>query len=257
MYNGLNVVSSHLNAPTSHGIRAADGTWSAFTPIPSTSGPTGTARFVAATARSRALHVFSADAGATTLYSTVRDRDGNWSPRWLALKSFSGITSIATTRVDSTIVTAVTTKEDKLRYSIQASDGTWGGWGNIGNAAGEIGGFYQVALAGRNGQLHVFARSQTRAGVFHAYRRTDGTWRGFRSLSVFTDRKPRQITAANVGGEIHLAFHELTASGDQPLRYTVRHTDGSWRSIGTISGSSSGFAGRPSTVAVGATERVL
>lgn len=131
----------------------------------------------------------------------------------------------------------------KLHCSFQASDGTWGGWGDVGNAAGEIGGFYNVALAGLSGQLHVFALSQTRGGIFHAIRRKDGSWQQFRSLSVFTDRRPSTFCAANVGGEIHVGIIEITASNNQVIRCSVRRTDGSWRSIGTISGSSPGFAG--------------
>lgn len=256
MYNGLNVVASNINEVPSHGIRAADGTWSDFTPIPSTSAPTGVPN-IAATARANALHVFAATYGAANLYTTTRDKNGNWSPRWSAVKSFTGVTNVATTRVDSAIATAVTTDEDKLHLSFQASDGTWGGWGNVGNAAGSIGGFYNVALAGVGKQLHVFALSQTRGGIFHAIRRADGSWRQFRTLSVFGERRPSRFSAANVGGEIHVAIVEITASNNQVIRYSVRRTDGSWLSLGTISGSSSGFAGQPGAVAVGGTERVL
>jgi hypothetical protein len=255
MYNGLNVVIAGLNmGGPSHGIRRADGTWTAFTRIPSTSGPTTGIPSVAVTARSRQLHVFGASEGGTTLYQTVRNQDGNWSPSWTALRSFSSIRQVATTRVGTTIDTAVLTEDDVLRHSIQAPDGTWTGWGNIGSAAGEIGGFYRVALAGLGSQLHVFALSQNGGVAYHAVRNGDGSWRKFSKLSVFANYHPFEICAANIGGEIHVGIIEITASNTQVVRFSIRRTDGTWRSVGTV--SSSGIS-QPGILAVGGTERIL
>lgn len=111
-----------------------------------------------------------------------------------------------------------------------------------------------MALAGLNGQHHVFALNGS-DGVYHALWRTDGSWRQFRSLSVFDDDSPFEICAANVDGEIHVGFIELTDGGTRAIRYAIRRTDGSWRSVGTVSGS--GLADQPGILAIGGTKRIL
>jgi hypothetical protein len=252
MSNGLNVVAA-LEGTLGHAIRSADGTWTEFTPIPSEAGPTGVVSHVAVSTRAHALHVFSASDGGNTLYHTVRDKDGNWSPRWTALRTFAGIKQIASTRVDSGIATAVVTGEHKFRYAMQASDGTWGAWGSTGSAAGTIpNGFYRVALVGTGGSLQIFAQNLT-SEIFRAIRREDGSWREFKKASVFNNYSPVAICAANVGGEVQLGILDFPPGGPQVVRYSILR-DGSWQPVRTV--PSVGLPGGPAaSIAVSGTQR--
>lgn len=247
----LHTVATLNSGTPDYGVRrSADGSWTDFTPIPSASGPTTGAVHVAVTALNGELHVFGASEGGGTLYYTVRNADGVWQPRWVSLKTFGRISHIATTRVGSTIDTAVIA-DGKLFHAIRASDGTWSGWGNIEGAAGDIGDPYDVAVAGIGSQLHVMALNGS-SDVFHAIRSADGTWQPFRKAAVFNDFTPFVVSAANVGGELQVGIIDIAANGTQAVRHSIRRTDGSWQTAGTV--SRSGFTDEPGVLAMAATQ---
>jgi len=231
----LHVVAALNNGAPSHGVRnRSDGSWTAFSPIPSQSGPTTGAPHVAVTSLASKLHVFGASEGGSTLYHTVRNEDGSWQPRWVTLRTFGSIIShVATARVGTTIDTAVVT-DGKLFHAIRASDGTWSNWGNIEGAAGDIANdVLDVALAGIGAQLHVVALSGS-SEVYHAIRRGDGSWQRFRKVTAFSNYSPFAISAANVGGEMQVGIIDFTANASQIIRHNIRRSDGSWTPVRTV-----------------------
>ncbi|MFC3492475.1 hypothetical protein [Glycomyces rhizosphaerae] len=249
MNGNLHTVATLNGGTPDYGVRrSADGSWTAFTPIPSESGPTTGAVHVAVTALNGVLHVFGASEGGGALYHTVRNTDGVWQPRWVTLKTFGRISHIATTKVGSTIDTAVIA-DGRLFHAIRSSGGTWSGWGNIESAAGDIGDPYHVAVAGIGSQLHVVALNGS-SGVFHAIRRADATWQPFRKVAVFNNYRPFEVSAANVGGELQVGIIDLATNGTQAVRHSIRRTDGTWRSVSTV--SRTGFTGEPGVLAMAA-----
>ncbi|GAA2167395.1 MULTISPECIES: hypothetical protein [Glycomyces] len=214
-----------------HAIRnGTDGSWTAFSPIPSQSGPTGIVR-VAATSVDSQLHVFAATRDSGDLYHTVRNADGTWWASWKLLRTFSSIDHIATTRVGTTIDTAVVSNGEIL-HSIRSSGGTWSGWGNIESAAGEIGDINEVTLAGIGSNLHVVALASAYR-IYHGIRRADATWQRFQQVPVFSGKLPFTASAANAGGELQLGVGELI-DGKQVGRHTIRRADGTWQSVRSI-----------------------
>ncbi|MCD0445356.1 hypothetical protein LO763_17215 [Glycomyces sp. A-F 0318] len=245
----LHVVATINSGTPDHAVRrGSDGSWTAFTPIPSQSGPASGAVHVAATTLGRELHVFSASERGTTLYHTVRGEDGVWLPRWTALRTFGRIGHIATARVGTTISTTVIA-DGRLLHAVRASDGTWSTWGDVERPAGDIGNVNQVALAGIGAQLHVVALNGS-SEVHHAIRKGDGSWQRFRKPSVFNGHSPFAVCAANVGGEMQVGIIDLDGSR-QIVKHSIRRSDGSWQRVGTV--SSAGLTGDPGTLAVAAT----
>jgi hypothetical protein len=243
----LHVVATLNSGTPDYGVRhGADDSWTEFTPIPSLGGPTAGAVHVAVTALDGELHIFGADEGGTTLYHTVRGVQGAWQLRWKALRNFGRITQIATTRVGTTIDTAVVA-DGKLLHAIRKADGTWTGWGNIESAAGDIENLLHVALAGIGSQLHVLAVNGS-GEVYHAVRRVDATWRQFRRVSVFDQYPTFVVSAANVGGELQVGAIHRHPAGGQGVRYSIRGSDGTWELARTLSGS--GFTDEPGALAM-------
>lgn len=236
MSTNLHVVAALNSGAPSHGVRnRSDGSWTTFDLIPSQGGPTTWGDpSVAVTSLGSVLHVFSAAQDGKTLYHTVRNEDGSWQPRWVALRTFATtISHIATARVGTTIDTAVVTTDEKLVHAIRASDGTWSNWGNIENAAGEIeNGVLEVALAGIGSQLHVVALSSSME-AYHAIRRADGSWQRFRKVAAFANYSPMSVSAANVGGELQVAVIDW-ADAKQIVRHTIRRADGTWTPVRTV-----------------------
>ncbi len=198
-----------------------------------------------------ALHVFSAaERNNNTLFHTVRNDDGSWQPRWVALRTFAtGLSRIATARVGTTIDTAVVTDDGGLFHAIRASDGTWSNWGNIENVAGAIeNGVFNVTLAGIGSQLHVVAMSSS-GEVYHAIRRADATWQRFRKVAAFANYFPSvAISAANVGGELQVGFID---DNPQTVRHTIRRTDGTWTPVAAV--PTTGLTGTPGIVVLAGT----
>jgi len=234
MSKDLHLVAALNNGAPSHGVRnGSDGSWTAFSPIPSQSGPTTGAPHVAVASLGRELHVFGASEGGRTLYHTVRNEDASWQPRWVTLRTFGRISHVATARVGTTIHTAVVT-DGKLLHAIRASDGTWSNWGNIESAAGDIANdVLDVALAGIGAQLHVVVVSGS-SEVYHAIRRGDGSWQRFRQVAAFSNYSPVDISAANVGGEMQVGIIDFTANASQIIRHNIRRSDGSWTAVRTV-----------------------
>lgn len=247
----LHAVATLNSGTPDYGVRrSSDGSWTEFTPIPSQSGPTTGAVHVAVTALNGELHVFGASEGGGTLYHTVRHQDGSWQPRWTALKTFGRISHIATTRVGTTIDTAVIA-DGKLLHAIRASNGTWSNWGNIQSAAGAISNILDVTLAGIGSQLHVVALSGS-GEVYHAIRKGDASWQRFGRVTVFNQYPPLVVSAANVGGEVQVGVIDRYTSGGQAVRHSIRRTDGSWEPAVTL--SSSGFSDEPGVLAIAGTQ---
>ncbi|PRY58666.1 hypothetical protein [Glycomyces artemisiae] len=245
----LHVVAALNSGTPDHAVRhGADGSWTEFTPIPSQAGPATGAVHVAAAALNSELHVFGASEGGTALQHTVRAADGTWLPRWSTLRTFATISQIATTRVGTTIDTAVVSG-GVLRHAIRRSDGTWTGWGNIETSAGDIGYVNRVALAGIGSQLHVVALNGS-GEVYHAVRRADATWQQFRRATVLSQYRPFDVAAANVGGEMQVGIVNLDADGGQSVKHTIRRADGSWQTVATVSSSN---LTAPGTISMGAT----
>ncbi|NEA35442.1 hypothetical protein [Streptomyces sp. SID13031] len=239
MSNDLHVVAALNSGAPSHGVRnRSDGSWTAFSPIPSQSGPTPGAPHVAVTSLGSSagskLHVFGASERGNALYYTGRNADGSWHPRWVNLRTFGSIINhVATTRVGTTIDTAVVT-DGKLFHAIRASDGTWSNWGNIESVAGEIANdVLHVALAGIGSQLHVVALSGS-SDVYHAIRRADGSWQRFKKVTAFSNYSPFFVSAANVGAELQVAIIDFTANASQIIRHNIRRSDGSWTPVKTV-----------------------
>ncbi|MEV6287083.1 hypothetical protein [Kribbella sp. NPDC051770] len=244
------LVAAHNTGAPSHGVLAgSDGSWTGFTPIPSQSGPTTGAPHVAVTSLGSELHVFGASERGTALFHTVRSSAGSWQERWTTLRSFGTITRVATTRVGTTIDTAVLAG-GKLLHAIRSSSGTWTGWGNIETSAGTIAnGVLDVALAGIGSQLHVLVVSGS-SEVYHAVRRADATWQRFRKVTVLANYRPMAISAANVGGELQVGIIDLAASG-QIVRHTIRRSDGSWATVRTV--NATGLTAAPGVLALAGT----
>jgi hypothetical protein len=242
----LHIVASLNSGTPDHCVRnGVDGTWTAFSPIPSLSGPVTGAPQVASTALGRELHVFAADETGSSLYHTVRREDGTWWNSWKLLRTFSGrINHIATTRVGTTIDTAVVTGGE-IYHAIRASDGTWSGWGNIEGAAGEIGEVYEVALAGFGAQLQVVASNGSQ--VYHAIRYGDASWQRFRRITAFDPYLAFGVCAANVGGEMQVAFID-TSGTSQVVKHAIRRSDGTWTAVGTV--RATGLTGSPGVLAL-------
>lgn len=244
----LHVVASLNSGAPSHAVRSgADGSWTEFTRIPSLSGPTTGAVHIAVTALDGELHVFGASENGTTLYHTVRAADGTWQPSWTAVRNFGTISHLATTRVGTTIDTAVVAG-GKLLHAIRSSTGTWTGWGNIETSAGAIpNDVFGLTLAGIGAQLHVYAVSGS-SEVHHAIRKGDGTWQRFSKVAAFANYSPIAISAANVGGETQVGIVDFTADATQVIRHAIRRTDGTWTKVGTV--RTTGLTGAPGTLAL-------
>jgi len=239
----LHVVASINGEPPKHCFRSGtDGSWTAFGLIPSLSGPTGAAQ-VAVTSLDDKLHVFAASG--TGLYHTVRNVDGSWWASWKLLRTFASISHIATTRVGTTIDTAVVTNGEIL-HAIRSSGGTWTGWGNVESGAGEIGAISRVALAGIGSQLQVVALTGS-GDLYHAIRKADATWQQFKRMTAFANYTPIAIGAANVGGETQVAVIDLTATS-QVIRHTIRSADGTWQPIRTV--PATGLTANPGDLAL-------
>lgn len=249
----LHVVACIGETGPKHAIRNADGSWKAFSPIPSQSGPTGLVDRMAAASVGTVLHVFAAMRWSGDLYHTVRNEDGTWWANWKLLRTFTSIDYLAAARVGTTIDTAVVSNGE-IVHAIRSSGGTWSGWGNIESAAGEIGDIRGVTLAGIGSSLHVVALTNAYS-IHHAIRNVDATWQRFREVPGFTSRGPFAASAANAGGELQLGVLEL-ADGKQVGTHTIRHADGTWQTVRSIP-----TAGLPATdndlamVALAATPR--
>jgi hypothetical protein len=227
----LHIITSFGNGDPVHRFRnGTDGSWTPFSAIPSQSGPTGIVRVAAASVNSQ-LHVFAATRDSGDLYHTVRNGDGTWWNSWKLVRTFASIDHLATTRVGTTIDTAIVSNGE-IVHAIRSSGGTWTGWGNIEGAAGEVGNIREVTLAGIGSNLHVIALTSA-YDMYHAIRRADATWQRFREVAVFSGLYPFAVSAVNAGGELQLGVGELV-DGKQIARHTIRRADGTWQPVRSI-----------------------
>jgi hypothetical protein len=189
-------------------------------------------RRVATTSVGSQLHVFAATRDSGDLYHTVRNADGTWWDSWQLVRTFASIDHIATTKVGTTIDTAIVSNGEII-HAIRASNGTWTGWGNIEGAAGEVGDITEVTMAGIGSNLHVVALTSA-YDTFHAIRRADASWVRFREVAVFNDKYAFGASAVNAGGELQLGVCELI-DGKQIIKHTIRRADGTWQPLRAVS----------------------
>jgi hypothetical protein len=248
----LHVVAAFDEGVPKHFFRnGTDGPWTVPSYIPSQSGPPGILR-VAATSVNSQLHVFAANRDGGRLYHTVRDADGTWWDSWELVQTFGRIDHIATTRVGTTIDTAVVSYGEIL-HAIRDSNGTWSSWGNIEGAAGEVGNIRSVTLAGIGSNLHVVALTSLYR-IHHAIRRADASWQRFREVSVFSGLYPFSASAVNAGGEMQLGVVDLV-DGKQFVKHTIRRADGTWQPVRSVPTAGLGATTDVMTVSLAVTPR--
>lgn len=182
-----------------HSVQQADGTWTAWQPVPVDGAST---EFAAAGEYGDLRAVFVAPDGASLVYA-VHHSDDTWSPpQQVALTTGSGAitaTRVSVAEVGDDLHVVVLGNHGDVYHSILHPSGRWDGFGYIGTVAGEVGTVTAIAAAASQGALQV-AVANSAGGLYHTIRFANGSWQHF----------------ADVGHEIGDPgpIDELTLAGD-------------------------------------------
>ncbi|MER5935219.1 trypsin-like serine protease [Streptomyces sp. NPDC002054] len=123
-----------------------------------------------------------------------------------------------------------------LYQAVRLSDGSWTGYADVQDKAGNVGGIRSTAAAGINGDTHVLAISSS-GGLFHTVRKQDGTWSTFGDVFSAANALGNltQVSAVSIGHDLH-----VVAVADGKAFHTVRNNAGSWTPFRQINGSLTG-----------------
>ncbi|MFJ6793898.1 S1 family peptidase [Streptomyces sp. NPDC091268] len=128
--------------------------------------------------------------------------------------------------------TATTVQSGSSVYQgIRLPDGSWTGFTDVQNKAGNLNGIRSSAVVGMNGDTHLLAISNS-GGLFHTVRKEDGTWGTFGNVFGETGAliNLTQVSAVNIGYDLH-----IIAVADGKAFHTVRYANGTWAKFGDLS----------------------
>lgn len=146
----------------------------------------------------------------------------------------------------ATVASATGPRNGDLLYAMQNSNGTWPDWTRIYRRSGTIS---HVVAANVAGQLHVVITGPwigNRATILHSVKQSNGQWSAFGDLTAFAGdpgaRNSYHLAVAGTpSGLLHVLVDGPLAQGRERINHTVRWTDGSWSTWGSIVGDT----GRP------------
>ncbi|MFD3680930.1 trypsin-like serine protease [Streptomyces sp. NPDC058613] len=120
---------------------------------------------------------------------------------------------------------------NSLYQGVRLADGSWTDFVDVQTKAGSIGGIRSSSAAGRNGDTHLLAVSNS-GGLFHTVRKQDGTWDGFGDVfsAANTLGNLTQVSVTNIGNDLH-----VVAVADGKAFHTIRTASGNWAPFGNIS----------------------
>lgn len=161
-----------------HSVQQADGTWTAWQPVPVDGAIT---EFAAAGDHGDLRTVFIAPDGKNLVY-TVHHSDDTWSPpQQVALTTGRGAftaTRVSVAEVGDDLQVVVLGEHGDVYHSILHPSGRWDGFGRVGAVAGEVGAVTVIAAAASQGALQV-AVANSVGGLYHTIRFANGSWQHF------------------------------------------------------------------------------
>jgi hypothetical protein len=187
------------------------------------------------------------------MFHTIRAPNGSWSPLWdmaLPLGYLGYHNSVGIAKGESETHVCTTTSTGRVYHTIRNSNGGWTGWEDVIQQTGyNLGGqkFISVDCAAVGAELHLVGLTVWPwAGMYHAIRRSDGTWTALNSVNVATG-----LTAVvndvdvdtDVAGNLH-----VIATGASFQLHATRFANGAWTGFGDIEGQ----AGDPGVQSNGA-----
>lgn len=127
-----------------------------------------------------------------------------------------------------------------LFHTIRAANGTWGGFGDVKGAAGNVGSFTRVAAAEINDEVHV-AGITSNNHLWHTIRHVNGSWNSFVDIETLAGDRGNFVNIGITG-----ILGELQACGvtsDGHIYHALRQASGTWTGFGDIEAAIGGDIG--------------
>ncbi|MFD3868911.1 peptidoglycan DD-metalloendopeptidase family protein [Streptomyces sp. NPDC058623] len=167
------------------------------------------------------------------LFHGVRNPNGTWSTFGNVQNEGgdvpSGVRTTAEAGIDGDTHLVAVSNEGKLYHTVRFADGSWGGFGDVNAAAGQLANVTQVAAASVGAELQVAVVADGK--VYHTVRRADGNWTPLAAVGNPVGDKPvTKVAMARTGSDV-----QLVAVADGVLHHTARLSNGTWLGWGDVS----------------------
>jgi hypothetical protein len=227
-----------------HSVRGANGTWSAFTNVPISSGIIF--RVVAAEVGGQlhavlhsGNHVFHAARSSRGVWTTFIDIETQTGP---VGDFFTSIVDVAAAGTIFGRMELVVQTDGSFFHTTRRSDGSWDGWDKVSDNTGNPGHTFlshSMSLAPVGSDVHLVTIGT--GAPFHAVRSPDGTWTRFSNIyGQSGDPSPAgdvRLTTAEVSGKLLVAVQTSgTPRNPAQLVYAIRHNDNRWTPIAPFPG---------------------
>lgn len=226
-----------VNGVVRHSIRRTDGSWSAFTDVP-TDGVSIIVRVIAVNVGG-ALQAVLLNAGRSA-YHAARSATGTWTQFIDIETQAGGLSNIDEVSAAGTIygrLGVVVESSGRHYHTTRRSNGSWDGWENVTARTGNPGGSYfessNMTVASVGSDVHLITVGL--GGLFHAIRSPDGSWTKFRNVFEQAlnpgNTGIQALAATEASGRLVLATQTRQGSAvPSELYYVMRRPDGNWES---------------------------
>lgn len=223
-----------------HGLRNADGTWSAFGNIASQAGDIGTVGSIADAGVNGDTHVVAVG-GNGHIFHTVRRANGTWgafgdvNAAAGALSSVTKVSAVST----GTEVSVLAVADGKLNHSVRHADGTWTAFADVSAEAGALPApVTSAAEAWVNGQLQVAVVAGGR--VYHTVRNSNGAWTPWGDVYTAAGDAgtATDVAVAGTGSDMQII---VTSNGGAKQFHGARLGNGTWMPLTDLTSALGSF----------------